>query len=95
MLNASDLPFAAAALAIAMVVTGVTFFILRALNAGTALLKALSALAFPALLVAIILYVEISNPDPHGFVMVGLGFLAVMCLPITILTTALLTRRFA
>ena len=94
MMNASDIPFVAAAMVVGIIVTGVAFFILRALHAGSALLKTLSALAFPALLIAIIIYVQVWNPDPHGFIMVGLGFLAVVCLPVTILTTALLARRF-
>ncbi|MBL4859127.1 MAG: hypothetical protein JKY36_08060 [Erythrobacter sp.] len=52
-------------------------------------------MTFPALLVAMIIYVNVWNPDPHGWIMVALSFLAFASLPFTILTTALLTRRFA
>lgn len=95
MMNASDLPFVLAAIAIGILVTGVTFFILRALKVRSGVLRVLSASAFPALLIAIIVYVEVWNPDPHGFVRLGLGFLALVSLPITILATAVLVRRFA
>lgn len=95
MMNASDIPYVVVAMAIGVVVTGIAFFVLRAMKTRTHILTKLSPLAFPALLIAVIVYVEVWHPDPHGFVMVGLGFLALISLPITILTTMLLVRRFA
>ena len=94
-MNASDIPFMLAAIAVGIVVTGATFFMLRAMKIESSLSRALSATAFPALLVAIIVYVEVWNPDPHGFVMAGLGLLALLSLPVTILTAVVLARRFA
>jgi len=95
MMNAGDIPFLLAAFAVAVLITAGAFFASRMLKVGPTTLRLVSALAFPALLMAIITYVNIWNPDPHGFIMVGLGFLAFVSLPLTILTTALLTRRFA
>jgi hypothetical protein len=94
MMNAGDIPFLAIAIAIAVLVTALTFFALRKLKAPSTSLRLGSALAFPALLIAIIVYVNVWNPDPHGYIMVGLGFLSFMSLPFTILTTAILARRF-
>jgi hypothetical protein len=95
MANASDLPFLLGAIALAVVVTGGMFFLLKALKANASVLRVLSASAFPGLLVAIIVYVQVWNPDPHGFVMAALSFLALLSLPVTILTTTLLAQRFA
>ena len=95
MMNASAIPFLLAALTVAVVITAAAFFGLRILRVGPNAHRLLSALAFPAVLVAIITYVNVWNPDPHGFIMIGLGFLAFVSLPVTILTTTLLARRFA
>lgn len=95
MMNASDIPFLLAALTVAVVITAAAFFGLRILRIGPTAHRLMSALAFPAVLIAIIIYVEVWNPDPHGFIMVGLGFLAFVSLPVTVLTAALLARRFA
>lgn len=94
MMNAGDIPFLVGAIAVAVLVTALAFVVLWKLKARPTLSRLGSALAFPALLVAIIVYVEIWNPDPHGYVMLGLGFLALVSLPFTILTTTILARRF-
>ena len=95
MMNVSDISFLLAALAVAVLVTAAAFFGLRMLRIGPRTHLLFSALAFPAVLIAIITYVEVWNPDSHGFIMIGLGFLAFVSLPVTILTTTLLARRFA
>lgn len=95
MMNAGDLPLLAAAIAVAVLVTAAAFLFLRMLKIGPTALKLSSPLAFPALLVALIVYVEVWNPDPHGWIMMVLGFLALMSLPFTITTTLILARRFA
>lgn len=78
-----------------MLFTAMTFFVLRTLKVGPNALKLLSALAFPALLVALIYNVVVWNPEPHGIVAALLASLTAVCLPFTILTTAVLVRRFA
>lgn len=95
MINAGDIPFIAAVIAVAVLVTVGAILVLRLLRVGPIALRLLSAMTFPALLVAMIIYVNVWNPDPHGWIMVALSFLAFASLPFTILTTALLTRRFA
>ena len=80
---------------VAVLVTAVAFSILRMFKVRPIALRIASALAFPALLIVVITYVNIWNPDPHGWIMVGLSFLAFLSLPFTILTTTLLARRFA
>lgn len=94
MINAGDLPLLAAAIAAAVLVSGGTFLVLRMLKVGPIARRVASAIAFPALLIALIVYVEIWNPDPHGWVGVALGFLAFASLPFTITTTLILARRF-
>ncbi|MBB3034305.1 hypothetical protein [Alteriqipengyuania lutimaris] len=95
MMNAGDLPLLAAAIAVAVLMTSAVFLILRMLKIGPIALRLSSALAFPALLLALTLYVEVWNPDPHGWMMIVLGFLAFVNLPFTITTTLILARRFA
>lgn len=94
-MNPSDIQFLVIALAAALFMTALTFFCLRAVRVRSVALKALSAAAFPAFLIAIIVYVEVWNPDPHGFVMVTLGSLALVSLPITMLVAWSLAKRFA
>jgi hypothetical protein len=93
-MNWNEIAILAAALVVSMIVTIVFFFVLRFLRVQSRWVKAGSSFAFPGLLILIIAYVEIWDPDPHGFVMVGLGFLALLSLPATVLTAALLARRF-
>lgn len=93
-MNASDIPFVLAVIAVGLVMTGIVFFILRGLKVRSGVLRVVSATAFPALLIAIIVYVEVRNPDPHGIVLAAIGFLVLVSLPITMLATAFLVRRF-
>ena len=95
MTNTGELRLLAVAIAAAVVVTALAFVILRLLRVRSTALRWCSTLTFPALLIALIVYVELWNPDPHGFVMVGLGSLAFLSLPFTALTAVLLTKRFA
>ena len=76
-----------------MMSTAIAFSIFRAIGLSSHL-KLASAGAFPAFLILNILYAEIWGRDPHGFVMIGIGSLVIASLPITILTTKLLARRF-
>ena len=95
MMNAGDLSLLAATIAVSVLVTGGAFLVLRLLGVGPIALRVLSAIAFPALLVALIIYVEVWNPDPHGWLMIALTFTAFVSLPFTIATTALFAKRFA
>jgi integral membrane sensor domain MASE1 len=93
-MNISDVLLLAAALAVSIVFTVVSFSVLKLMNCSISRLKVGSALAFPSLLVMIIVYVENGKQDPHGIAMIVLGFLAICSLPVTIFTATFLVRRF-
>jgi hypothetical protein len=86
--------YLAIVLIVSVVVTSLAFLLLRALKIEPVTRKRLSAAALPALLMGTAAYVVICNPDPHGLVMVGLSFVTLLSLPVTILTATLLARRF-
>jgi heme/copper-type cytochrome/quinol oxidase subunit 4 len=93
-MGSSDILFLAVGLAISVIVTAVSFCVLKLMNAQSRHLKVGSALAFPSLLIMLIVYIENWKHDPHGIAMIALGFLAIISLPVTIFTAKILARRF-
>jgi hypothetical protein len=95
MMNAGDLPFLIACLGAAALLTVLTFVIAEKLTSNLHTLRVVSALTAPLLIAALGIGMERWNPDPHGWVLPALLLLAVICLPVTVLTSELLTRRLA
>lgn len=95
MMSVGDLPFLLAALAGAALVTAFAFFLARLLTSNSRILRTVSGLAVPFLIAALGIGIEMLNPDPHGWVLTALLLLAAICLPVTLLLSDFLVKRFA
>lgn len=95
MMSVGDLPFLLAALAGAAFVTVFAFFLVRLLTSSLRILRTVSGLAVPFLIAALAIGIETLNPDPHGWVLTALLLLAAISLPVTLLVSDFLVRRFA
>ncbi len=91
---ASDILFLLGTVALSVGVTCIAFFVLKTLKFRSMPLRLLSAASFSALVIASAIYGTSRGSDPHGIVMVLNGLIALVTLPITILTTSFLMRRF-
>jgi peptidoglycan/LPS O-acetylase OafA/YrhL len=91
MITGGDLPFVSAALAVAALVAAGALLAATKLGASPRLAKLIGVVAFPGILLAV--YVALRNPDPHGFALIAFILLALLTLPVTLLTTFLIARR--
>ena len=82
-------------LATSLAITALAFAILKRFGARGAGLTAASALMFPALATCLSGYILHSGRDLHGIATLAFAALAVLSLPITILTARLLAQRYA
>jgi hypothetical protein len=94
MIGVSDLPFLLACLVGAALVSGSAFFIARLLTSKPVVWRTVGGLTAPLLIAFFGLDIEKWDPDPHGWALPALLLLALISLPVSLLVSGLLAKRF-